>query len=63
MKCRRGLATKKAAGGGRQVDNGGGTNSKRAGAKQEKIEGRTEGLAGYIFDTTTAQNANNYTKL
>ena len=55
------LTTKKATGGGRQSEKGGGTNSKRAGVKQEKFEGRTDGLAGYVFDTTTAQNANNYT--
>ena len=30
--------------------------------KQEKFEGRTEELAGYIFDVTTARNANNFSR-
>ena len=54
--------TKKVAGGGGRVEKGREANSERVAVKQEKFVGRTEALAGYVFDTTTAWNADNYTK-
>ena len=52
---------RKVIGGGRG-DKGKQVNNDRTEIKQEKFEGRAEGLAGYVFNTTTARNANNYTQ-